>query len=398
MNWIEADQEWEVVLQHLAGERSSSKGPPFDQDEYQAGKIVIRAKVVVSGAGVLVEPNEWPKDVSGKDSFTGKVIHSARWPEDLDLDNKDVVVAGSGCSAAQIVPALLQTKIKSLTQVIRTPPWIVSRVEEPGSKETYAKWAPQIYGTLPLLGYSVRILICWTAELLWYSAFQRRNVRLRRYSEKAHLNHMYQLAPRKYHSIREPKYSLGCKRRVYDNEWLRSMSDPRFTLTHQPLLSAEGGTIKVGERQANATSLACSQTHPADIFILATGFQATQFLQPLSIIGRQGHSLHSLWAERGGAQAYMGTSLDNFPNFFMLMGPNTFVGHTSVMISIENSIKYILKMIRPVLVGDIVSLEPKSEATEKWTSDIRRDMKNTVFEGCQSWYNGNGAWNSVMYP
>ncbi|KAF7865503.1 hypothetical protein EAF04_006477 [Stromatinia cepivora] len=389
LKWKEQEQEWEIEICHLS---------PETKLKHATGLEIIRAKVVVSGAGILTNPNNWPEGVSGRDTFEGKVLHSARWTQDINLEGKDVVLVGSGCTAAQIAPAILQTKLKSLTHIIRSPPWFVPRIEEPGGKEGYAKFAPKIYGSVPFLGFVVRMMICWMSELLWYTTFTRKNLKLRQISEKASLDHMRKLAPEKYHSVLTPQYSLGCKRRVFDNDWLQSMSDPRYTLTTQPWLSVEGSKVTVGSSDAKSDLSVLPCSYPVDVLILATGFKASQFLHPLSITGRQGASLHRVWEELGGPQAYMGTSIDQFPNFFMIMGPNTFVGHTSVIMSIENNIQYILKMIAPIITGDVNSVEPKPEAVVKWTQDIRKDMQETVYEACQSWYNESGAWNSVIYP
>ncbi|THC97909.1 hypothetical protein EYZ11_002607 [Aspergillus tanneri] len=387
VEWIEEDSEWELQINYI----NSIANSRLDRTE------TVRAKIVISAVGILVEPNDWPADIRGRDSFTGQVIHSARWPAAANLDGKDVVLVGSGCSAAQIAPALLQTNIKSLTQVMRSPPWLVPRAEEPGGKEAYANWAPRIYGSVPLLGFSMRMLLCWVSEVVWYTAFQGKNDKLRQKEESLSLQHMRSIAPEKYHSILTPSYSLGCKRRVFDNDWLRSMSDPRFTLVNKSWVGAEGGNIMVGGAK-DSEGFSETDTYHADTLILATGFDATQFLQPVSVLGRQGLSLHGLWATRAGAHAYMGTAVDGFPNFFMIMGPNTFAGHTSVMMGIENSVEYVLRLIQPVLSGHMETVEPSTAAVQKWVHDIRRDMKSTVFEGCKSWYNGYGGYNSVMYP
>ncbi|APA10779.1 hypothetical protein sscle_07g055490 [Sclerotinia sclerotiorum 1980 UF-70] len=389
LKWREQEQEWEIEICRLS---------PETKLKHPTGLEIIRAKIVVSGAGILTNPNDWPEGVSGRDTFEGEVLHSAEWPQNINLEEKNVVLVGSGCTAAQIAPAILKTELKSLTHIIRSPPWFVPRIKEPGGKEEYAKFAPKIYGSVPLLGFIVRMMICGMSELLWYTTFIQENLKLRQISEKTSLDHMRKLAPEKYHSMLTPQYSLGCKRRVFDNDWLQSMSDPRYTLTTQPWLSVEGSKVIVGNYDANSDVSALPCSYPTDVLILATGFKASQFLHPLSITGRQGASLHRVWEERGGPQAYMGTSIDQFPNFFMIMGPNTFVGHTSVIMSIENNIQYILKMIRPIIDGNVTSLEPKPDAVVKWTQGIKKDMQETVYESCQSWYNDSGAWNSVIYP
>ncbi|KAE8353276.1 hypothetical protein BDV28DRAFT_165050 [Aspergillus coremiiformis] len=378
MEWIEQDAEWELWICHRNPERETGTTEEQSTSHHGKREEVIRAKVVISAVGILSKPNEWPADVPNRDAFDGQILHSSQWPVESDLDEKDIVLVGSACSAAQIAPALLRSNIKSLTHIIRTPPWFVPRMEEPGGEAAYAKWAPWIYSTIPGLG------------------FLREHVRLRQQAEASCLAHMRALAPAKYHAMLTPTYSLGSRRRIFDNNWLKSMSDPRYTLTNRSLLSVQGTEVTVGSKEPNPPEE--PDVYHADVLILATGFNATPFLQSVAVHGRQGLSMHGIWATRGGAHAYMGTAMDGFPNFFMIMGPNTFVGHTSAIMSIENNIDYVLRLIQPVLRGDVESLEPKATAVQSWLHDIRRDMKDTLFEGCPSWYNGNGAYNSVMYP
>ena len=397
--WIESEQEWELEVRRVVSDGSEAR---WVQDEHELPRAEkrakIRAKVVVSAVGILTRPSHWPERVSDREAYTGKVLQPVQWPEEIELSGKDIVLVGSGCTAAQIAPALLETDIKSLTHIMRTAPWILPRTEEPGGRKAYAKYAPKVFGTVPLLGLMVRTAICWLSELLWFVAFQRRNVKLRKLIETSCLDHMRKLSPTKYHAMLTPGYSLGGKRRVFDNDWLKSMHDPRYILTMQELLGMSEKSVRVAQCKPQAGAPPLPNSYPADILVLATGYQATRFLNGLSLVGCDGRDLRSIWAERGGAQAYMGTSIDGFPNFFMIMGPNTFVGHTSVTMSIESSVELILKLIAPILSGEVVTLEPTQAATEQWSQGIKEDMKETVFDGCPSWYNANGLENSVMYP
>lgn len=396
IEWIEHDMEWEIRFRDCS--RKSRDTP--DKEDFLTNEPLqaIRAKVVINAMGILTEPNEWPPDVRGRETFLGEVIHSAQWPADVDFENKHVVLVGSGCSATQIAPALLKSNIKTLLHVIRSPPWVVPRIEEPGGKDLYAQWAPRIYGAMPVLGSIIRILLCWLSELLWFLSFKQPSI-LRAQAECSSLAHMRKLAPKEYHDILKPSYSLGCKRRVFDNEWLRGMNDPRFTLTNKRLVSVKGREVILQSRQSDKDSHESStQEYPADVVVLATGFKADRFFNHVSMIGRRGISIHGLWLTRGSPHAYMGTSVDGFPNLFLIMGPNTFVGHTSVMLSIENSIEYTLRLIKPILFDNVETMEPTSLAVRTWLEDVRKDMKRTIFDNCHSWYNGNGDENSIMYP
>lgn len=376
----------------------------------------IRAKVVISCVGILVEPQPWPKEISGVEDFRGQIIHSARWPDGLSLANKNVAVVGSGCSAAQVVPAILekQWQAKFVTQIMRTPPWIEPRLEEIGGKVAYARNAPTIFTYLPFLGYMFRCLIFWVAEGIWQSAFQASGAKTRAKMQSACLAHMRQLAPAKYHDMLTPRYPYGCKRRVFDNDWLRGMHDERFRLVTRQIerLSADGlvtvptateGSLPAanGSSSAPRSTGKAEELVPADVIVLCNGYEATRWFHPLHVVGRDGRkTIQDVWAERGGAQAYMGTALDGFPNLFFVSGPNTAVGHTSFIMENESSIRYILKLIRPILKGAVSEVEVKREAATKWTQEVQRDMKNTVFPACRSWYqdDDNQGWNSVLYP
>jgi cation diffusion facilitator CzcD-associated flavoprotein CzcO len=412
LRYIEEDSEWEVTLSHLAtgtGDwseadrqaRVRSSGP---QSVY-LGEEVIRAKTVISCVGILVEPNPWPSEIPGRDSFTGEVFHSARWRDDIDFTGKDVIVIGSGCSAAQIVPSLLKEpyNVKSLTEIMRSAPWVMPRLQEPFGQERYARWAPTIYYYFPVLGYLFRAFIFVLCELIWATVFQEKNVKWRQAIEKSTLQRTREIVPEKYHKLMTPNYSYACKRRVFDEEWLKSMSKPNFTLTNRTLKAVDGNELILGppvqSGSGNIDQDNESQTHiKADIIVLANGFEATQWLHPLPVFGRAGKSIHDLWNERGGPQAYMGTAVDGFPNFFLVCGPNSASGHNSLILTIENMVSYITKIMKPVLKGEARFVEVKKDALIEWKDSTQRDLKKTVFAGCTSWYMDNEGFNSTMYP
>jgi cation diffusion facilitator CzcD-associated flavoprotein CzcO len=243
----------------------------------------VRAKIVISCVGILVEPNPWPSYIPGRGSFKGEVIHSARWREDVDFEGKDVVVVGSGCSAAQIVPSLLKEPyhVKSLTQIMRSPPWVMSRLDEPFGKEKYARYAPTVYHYAPFLGYIIRVSIYLLVELIWATVFQMKNVKWRKAIEKSTLERTLEIVPKRYHELMTPDYPYACKRRVFDSEWLKGMSKPNFLLTNQTFKAVEGSELVLGppsklREGEDAKKLETTGRINADVIILANGFEATQ--------------------------------------------------------------------------------------------------------------------------
>ena len=360
------------------------------EDAIYTKREVGRAKIVISCVGLLVEPNVLDT-IPGYGLFKGDLLHSTKWPQSLNLSNKNVVVIGSGCTAAQIVPTILQApyNAQSVTQIMRTPPWMEPKLEEPGGKEAYARIAPKLYYYFPALGYLSRCLFFIIMELTWWAAFQQKNVKWRAKAEEKSLLHMRSRVPEKYHEIMTPKYHYGCKRRVFDNEWLESMKSEKFHLINEPIQSIESGGVIL------ATPKGVKRIR-ADT-ILANGFVTSQWIHLPRIHGRNGKTIQDVWQERGGPQAYMGTAMDGFPNLFFVNGPNRSTTHSSVIVENENIVNYILKIIKPVLLGEVEAVEPKRAAELRWTQEIQRDIQKTVFTGCTSWYH-DGRWNSVLYP
>ncbi|KAL8706494.1 MAG: hypothetical protein Q9201_000479 [Fulgogasparrea decipioides] len=415
LRWLDKEAVWQVSLTHLApgtGDLSEAERKVKAFDKGKESPFIkyetVRAKVVISCVGILVEPNVWPASTPGKDVFEGEIFHTARWRDDVDFKGKDVVVVGTGCSAAQVVSSLFEKpyEAKSVTQLMRTPPWVMPRLEEPFGRQRYARYAPLVFRYFPVLGYIFRVLLYLLVELIWATVFQQKNRRWRSQIEASTLARMHSIIPPEYHEIMTPKYSYGCKRRVFDSAWLQSMSKPNFRLTTQPLKKLEARGVILGS--SNGTKSKISQTSlqkqeeeeylAADIVVLANGFEATHWLHPLTVYGRNRRSIQDLWTERGGPQAYMGTAVDGFPNFFMTTGPNTANGHSSLILESENIAAYIGKIVTPVLHGDAIFVEAKKEAEIRWTTDVQRQLKGTVFPSCRSWYQDVNGWNSTMYP
>ncbi|TVY82411.1 Baeyer-Villiger monooxygenase [Lachnellula suecica] len=400
--WLESEQVWEVTLQHLmvgVGDLSEfDRAQKITRDGPTSVYVTeekIRAKILISAVGGLVEPNLFPKGIPGQERFEGEIFHSARWRYDIDLKDKDVVVVGTGCSAAQFVPRLTKDYgAKSVTQIMRSPPW-------------WEKWAPRLNRSIPLFNKFIRFVVACGSEFDFrlfgggeYAAKERAKV------EVQLLEHMRKTAPEKYHEILTPDYGVGCKRRIFDASWFPGLNDPRIELTTMPLTSVSSNSVtlgpgrtypgppKEGAKESEEVSV------PADVIVLANGFQTTEWLHPIEVTGRNGKKIHDVWAERGGPQMYMGLAMDGFPNFFTIFGPNTATGHSSVILASENMVNLSLKFIKPILDGAVERVEIKRSAEEKFSADIQGALKKTVWQsgGCQSWYKTESGWNSTLYP
>ena len=416
MRWLEDDEEWEVTLAHMApgsGDLSFQERKDLANSKGQESVVVrteiVRAKIVVSAVGGLVEPKPYP-DIPGLDTFEGDILHTARWPENVSLKGKDVIVVGTGCSGAQVAPELVKPEhgAKSVTQLLRSPPWITPTFPRP-VVEWWANWQPFLCTYVP--GWQ------WTVRKLMFAAIENEFIQLFSPTERARqkrkakagelLSYMRQAVPEQYHEILTPNYEVFCKRRVVDVDWLQSFRDPRIDLSSLPLTSIQPHGVTLGPGR-NYPPMSKSDSNisteekklPADAIIFANGYETGEWLHPLDVTGKGGRSLYKTWEERGGAQAYLGTAMDGFPNFFMIFGPNTATGHSSVILASENMVNYSWNFIKSVLRGDVTTFEVKEEAEKKWTNDIQKELKNSVFMsgGCRSWYFKEDGWNATVYP
>lgn len=418
MRWLEEEELWEVVLTHMVPgtgdmspadrqERIREKGP----ESVYLSQEVVRAKIILSAVGALVQPNPWPASVPGREHFKGKIFHAGHWKHDIDLEGKDVVVIGTGCSATQFVPPLLEApfKAKKVTQIMRSPPWVVPKNFTDEGRKKWEKWSPILLGNIPGLGRACRFLFFCLAELDFYLYFRDspRTQRQRSKLEVALTKHMQQSVPEKYHRILTPDYTVLCKRRVFDHGWFSAMHNPNFELTTRPLISVQPRGITLGpERIESEIKKTGSENSTdevqlaADVIILANGYEISGWLQPLKVRGKGGLLMQDVWDERGGAQAYLGTAMDGFPNFFIIFGPNTATGHSSVILASENMVNYSLHFVKKILAGDITTVEVKKEAEIAWTKEMQDQLKKTVMGsgGCHSWYKTSSGWNSTTYP
>ena len=305
---------------------------------------IVKAKVVVSCVGALVEPRGWPDDIPGIENFKGKMFHSARWDDTVDFKDKNVVVVGTGCSSAQVVPRLCNApyNAKSVTQLMRSPTWVAPKIEAPGGDEWWNKHGATLMKAIPGSQAFLRFAIFAHTEMDFFKIFPNTPyaAKQRKIYEAKLLKKLHKTVPEKYWDIMTPDYGVGCKRRIWDQGWLNSLNDSRIELTTQPLRSVTESSVVIGPgavypKNANQEDFP-ERDIPADVIVLANGFDMTRWLHPLTVIGKGGHDLVQLMEDRGGAQAYQGTAMDGFPNFFMLYGPNTTTGHSSVVMSCES--------------------------------------------------------------
>lgn len=212
----------------------------------------------------------------------------------------------------------------------------------------------------------------------------------RRRIEENAKEYIYSQAPKTYHEVLVPDFALGCKRRIFDPNYLSSLH-----LDHVDLIAE-------GIREVTETGIISESGYEEDfdIIILATGFQVSNFLTPMKIVGKTGITIKEQWESKKGAQAYMGTFVHNFPNFGMLFGPNTFPAFNSVIYAVEVQVEYLAKtLFKAVIDGCADVLEVKEEAETNFVTDLDKTLAKTVFNsGCTNWYMNAASRNSASWP
>ncbi|KAK0744904.1 hypothetical protein B0T21DRAFT_325837 [Apiosordaria backusii] len=360
-----------------------------------------------SGTGILFHPNtsSWTS-LPGAESFPGPVMHSARWDHSVNLTNKKVLLFGNGCSASQIVPALLNPPsnpdvchdtagVAGITQFIRSKHYTIPSLAD--------LFPLSLLRPLPLS--LQRYLVMLVGETDFIPMRQNRLARfLRRKKTDMVKKYMTATAPEKYHEMLVPDFEFGYKRRVYDCGYLKALHDERVELTDERVVEVVPGGVRTEK----------GRVVEGDVVVLATGFETNKFLEGVEVVGREGRRLHEHWGAQEGAdgEGESTTAVGGFPNFFMLAGPNSVTGHTSVIIAIENTITLALNVLKPLLSANsqLKEVEVKPDAERKWISNVQDELNNkTIWGACggtgktKSWYvkvdekTGN-RWNAMLYP
>jgi cation diffusion facilitator CzcD-associated flavoprotein CzcO len=354
--WDEAEQRWRI--------------------ETAGGPVV--AQVVVMASGALSDPII--PDLPGLDGFQGPAFHSARWDHGFDLRDKRVAVIGTGASAVQFIPEI-QPLVERMYVFQRTPAWILPRMQrELGAREQ------RLFHRFPAAQKAARGAIYLAREAM---VLGFRNPRAMRLGQKVALRHLRKSVPDP--ALREkltPDWTLGCKRVLLSNDYLPALAQPNVEVV----------TEGIAEVRAHSIVAADGREREVDAFLFGTGFQPTDPPLAKHTRGRGGRTLGEAWA--GSPKAHLGTTVAGFPNLFVLMGPNTGLGHTSVVYMIEAQIEHLLGALEHMRRHRIAALEPRPEAQEAFVAGVDRRMAGTVWTdgGCRSWYLDPTGRNSTLWP
>jgi cation diffusion facilitator CzcD-associated flavoprotein CzcO len=332
--------------------------------ESAAGRQV-QARRLVLALGGLHHP-AWP-DLPGLEAFGGASFHTARWNHDVDLAGKRVAVIGTGASAIQVVPRIVR-RCEQLHVVQRTPPWVLPRPDRalaPALRRAFTRW--------PLLRLALRGAIFAWLEAVAYGLFAPRTAFWARALARRHLRR--QVADASLRERLTPRYPIGCKRVLVSSDWYPALQAPNCELVDTAIQRVEPAGLR----------LADGRLLEADVVIHATGFRPMDVLNEVEIRGRDGRRLAEDWRER--PVAHLGIGVHGYPNLHFLLGPNTALGHNSVLYMIESQVRHVLALRRECARRGARAVEPDAAAQAAFIEALDRRFTGTAWAGgCRSWY------------
>ncbi|MBO0776627.1 MAG: NAD(P)/FAD-dependent oxidoreductase, partial [Actinobacteria bacterium] len=339
----------------------------------------LTAGVLISAAGPLSEPAV--PDVPGLGTFPGEVFHSARWNHGYDLTGRRVAVVGTGASAIQLIPEI-QPQVSRLVLFQRTPAWVLPRRDRRISGPE--RW---LYQHLPAAQRLARLGIYLSRESM-VGAFTRRPGVLKAAQRMALRSLAAAVPDPELRGKLTPSYVMGCKRILLSNDYYPALTRPNVEVVAAGLAKVDGSTVTGQDGSA----------HEVDAIIFATGFRATDMPIAHRIHGADGRTLAETW--QGDMRALRGTTIAGFPNLCLVIGPNTGLGHNSMVYIIESQLSYILDYLDKLERAGAAALDTRPAAQERWCADVEQRMAPSVWAtgGCVSWYLNKAGRNPTLWP
>lgn len=334
----------------------------------QAGQERFRARAVVTATGQLTEPAV--PALPGLSDFAGPVLHTARWDADFRAEGRRVGVIGSGASAIQLVPELA-AQAAHLTLFQRSAPWMCPKDDRP-----FTEAEKRRFRGIPLWQRLYRYSIYWSWERSWPEFLDGSRKQRRR--SKALLDWLgTEVGSPELRARMTPGYPLGCKRVLLSDTFLGALERPNVDLRTEPIRRV----LPTGVELADGSHV------ELDALALATGFAAQDFLPGLAVTGADGQDLHEVWRGAGGAEAFLGMMVPGFPNFFMMYGPNTNLGHNSIVFMLECQAHFIARALRRLFRAPHATVSVGKEEMAAYQKTLEEELRLTAWAGnCTSWY------------
>lgn len=323
------------------------------------------ADILISAVGQLSRP-QYP-NIPGMDSFAGQAFHSAQWDHDVELTGKRVACIGTGASAIQYVPQI-QPRVEHLTLFQRSAAWVIPKFDTDYSPVQHKLFA-KIPGVL-----SIERLGWWLTAEISSLGLVELPIISRLVARIAARNLSKNVADPELRAKLTPDYPIACKRTLFSSDYFPALTQPNVEVT----------TDAISEITPEGVRTADGTLHEAEVIIYGTGFKGTEFLWPMRIEGRGGRELSEAWAD--GAHAYYGMTVPDFPNFFMVYGPNTNLGVGSIIYMIETQSRYIRQALQLLAGKPGHTLEVRAETERTFNDALQKRLERTPWNFCSSWY------------
>jgi cation diffusion facilitator CzcD-associated flavoprotein CzcO len=338
----------------------------------------FRAPVLIAGLGGLSNP-ALPR-IDGIERYAGLSVHSAAWPDGLDVAGRRVAVIGTGASAVQLVPQLAG-RAAQVDLYQRTPAWVL-----PKADRALHGWERRLFARWPFTQRIARGASYWLHETRAIPLVQRPPwLRVGEAEARRHLRR--QIADPALRARLTPGYTLGCKRVLLSNDYYPALARPDVELVSEAIREITPRGVLTADGRERA----------ADVLVWCTGFRVQGRLPAGTLVGRDGLDLRDAWEQ--ASEAYLGTTVAGFPNLFLLNGPNTGLGHTSVLLMIEAQLAYVGDALRTLRERGLRSVEVRREAQDAYNAELQRRLAGTAWaSGCRSWYLDRNGRNTVIWP
>jgi len=346
---------------------------------YENGKWTVKtsqnktyeADILFSASGILHKP-AYP-DIKGLNDFGGVAMHTARWDQSIDMKGKRIGVIGTGSTACQCIPELINTAGTDVTVFQRTAQWLVEANNKPYTEQDKQRYREKPSRMAMVKNISLAVFSQGTSALVSDNLVGRIMHRVFAWNARRYLNNS--VKDPVLRAKLTPNYKFGCKRVVMNETFYPAIQKPNAHLITEGIdhIVKEGVVTKDGK------------LHKLDVLVLATGFDPAAFMRPMEFRGRNGLSIDDAWKKK--IQAYRSLLIPEFPNFFLMLGPNSPIGNYSVISMSEIQADYCIKLIKLWQENKLKEIEVKPEAVVEWRTMLKSKMSHTVWaSGCQSWY------------
>lgn len=396
-NWSKKYSTWQEIRDYIIAVadkhnlrkkiqfKTRLEGADFDEKtgiwlvKLSDGKT-IKSRFLITAVGPLSNPAI--PEINGSDKFKGPIFHSAKWNHDADLKDKKIAVIGTGASAIQFVPRVAKDA-KKLELFQRSAPWVL-----PKPDRKILGFEKALYKNIPGWRLAHRGTLYWVNEFTLRGFLKEKSL-IRTMSEWVATKHInYHIKDKELRRKLTPNFRFGCKRALLSNEYY-------------PALARENvDVIDTGIEKITETGIIDKdgKFHDVDVIIWGTGFKVDEPLMGIDISGINGQDLNAVWKDNG-FESYYGTTVSGFPNAFILAGPNTGIGHTSLVVMIEAQFNYVMDAIKKIKFQDIKYIDVKESVQTQFCQSMQDKMVGTAWtSGCNSWYLSDSGKNFTIWP